>query len=191
MGNFLFKHRDKTGIPLFIIMLFFSKPTFKTLMFSLPLLFAAEALRIISLMYVGKSTRAREIKAPFLATGGPYAYVRNPIYIGNLFIGLAFMILFNPKLIFYLIFVTLFFLQYTLIIVEEENFLRNEFGEAFLSYKKKIRRFIPSLKPYPERTTRKYSLKDVLKFERSTIYLIIFILILGVLMIFLQRGIRD
>jgi len=187
MGKFLFKHRDKTGIPFFIIMLFFSKPTFKTVMFSLPLLFAAEALRIISLMYVGKSTRAREIKAPFLTTGGPYAYVRNPLYIGNLFIGLSFIILFNPKFIFYLIFIVLFFLQYTLIIIEEENFLKQEFGESFLSYKKRIRRFIPSLKPYPERSERKYSLKDVLKFESSTIYLIIFILLIGLSMISLQQ----
>ncbi|MEO0279704.1 MAG: methyltransferase [candidate division WOR-3 bacterium] len=186
IGKFLYKNRDKTGIPFFIIILFFINPNVKNFFLSLPLLILGELLRIYSLMYAGESTRAKDLKANFLVTGGPYAFLRNPIYLGNFFISLSIMIFYNPPLYFFLLFIFLFFLQYFLIVLEEENFLEKEFGEEYKSYKKNTYRFFPKLKPYSKRTKKLYNFLEVFKFEKSTIFLILFLILLGFLIIYLK-----
>ncbi len=185
-GKFLFKHRDKTGVPLFLILLFFSRPEVKTLFFSIFFVIIGELLRIFSLMYVGEATRAKEIKANFLATGGPYSYVRNPIYLGNFFIALGILIFYNPPLIFYPLFFLLFFLQYYFIVLEEEKFLEREFGYEYLEYKKNTGRFLPRLKPYPKRKSKIYSFFEVFKFEKSTLLLVSTIIGFGFILIFIR-----
>ncbi len=44
-------------------------------------------LRIWAVSHPGRHTRSRTIKAPSLTTAGPYAFVRNPIYLANFLIG--------------------------------------------------------------------------------------------------------
>ena len=185
-GKFLFKHRDKTGIPFFLILIFFSKPEIKTFFISLPFVISGELLRIFSLMYTGEATRAKEIKAPFLATGGPYARVRNPIYIGNFLIAFGILIFYNPPFIFYPLFLFLFFIQYYLIVLEEEKFLEREFGDEYIEYRKNTGRFFPKLKPYGKRTDKIYSFFEVFKFEKSTLLLISALFILGSVLIFIR-----
>src|SRR5438128_3913234 len=46
-------------------------------------------VRIWAVSHQGKHTRSRTIKAPFLIMTGPYACVRNPIYLANFLIGLG------------------------------------------------------------------------------------------------------
>jgi len=185
-GKFLFKHRDKTGIPFFLILIFFSKPEIKTFFISIPFVISGELLRIFSLMYTGEATRAKEIKAPFLATGGPYAYVRNPIYLGNFLIAFGILIFYNPPFIFYPLFLLLFFLQYYLIVLEEEKFLEKEFGDEYREYKRNTGRFFPKWSAYKKKTERIYKFFEVFKFEKSTILLISALVIFGFILIFVR-----
>ncbi len=77
-----------------------------------------------------------------LVVDGPYAIVRNPLYMFSLlaFIGagLAF-----ETLTFALLFVALFFATHLPTILAEERFLRDKFGEQFDAYVQAVPRLFP------------------------------------------------
>jgi protein-S-isoprenylcysteine O-methyltransferase Ste14 len=80
-----------------------------------------------------------------LITGGPYALVRNPMYLGILLIGLGVvLVLFNWWVA--AIFLAVFATRYILLIFTEEKKLEGLFSKDLLEYKKNIPRIFPSLK---------------------------------------------
>jgi protein-S-isoprenylcysteine O-methyltransferase Ste14 len=77
-----------------------------------------------------------------LATSGPYAYVRNPLYLGSIIIGIGFTI--AARGLWILLAVMLLFVAiYVPVIRSEEAFLRSEFPQ----YDDYARR-VPSLLPH-------------------------------------------
>jgi len=101
-------------------------------------------LRIWAVSYPGKHTRSRRIKAPLLITTGPYAFVRNPIYLGNFLIGLGLVVTAEAMLwIPFYFFV--FGLPYRRIVAQEEKFLKEKFGDEFDRYCNKVQRWVPQV----------------------------------------------
>jgi len=97
----------------------------------------------------GKHTWEAKIEAPRLTTGGPYAYVRNPIYLGCVPLGLGFAgILGDPWLLGLHLAVCV--LLYAVIVPAEEEFLRGKFGEAYARYAAAVPRIWPRGRPWPE-----------------------------------------
>lgn len=88
-----------------------------------------------------------EVEADFLCTSGPYAYVRNPLYLGNFFIGIGLSIAINEWYA-YVMFIISYALVYAIVIPHEEKFLERKFGEAYTEYKAHTGRLIPKLKRY-------------------------------------------
>lgn len=80
-----------------------------------------------------------------LATSGPYAYTRNPLYLGSLLIGIGFAIAARSWWIGGVL-VLMFFAIYLPVIRGEENFLRGQFPE-FDEYVQKVPRMFPRLTP--------------------------------------------
>jgi protein-S-isoprenylcysteine O-methyltransferase Ste14 len=78
---------------------------------------------------------------------GPYAYVRNPMYIGG-FILLVGFGLFHTSLSILILAIQLVVIFHFFVLVVEEPNLERLFGESYLDYKKKINRWIPKLKHY-------------------------------------------
>jgi protein-S-isoprenylcysteine O-methyltransferase Ste14 len=82
-------------------------------------------------------------KNEVLATSGPYAYTRNPLYLGSLLIGIGFAVAARSWWV-GLALVVMFFAIYLPVIRDEELFLRQKFPE-FAEYVKRVPQMFPSL----------------------------------------------
>lgn len=79
-----------------------------------------------------------------LVTTGPYAVVRNPMYLGSFLMGVGFVLMLWPWWSLPL-FVWLFYLRFNRQIVKEESHLAAVFGGEFAIYCQKTPRIFPSL----------------------------------------------
>jgi len=83
-----------------------------------------------------------------LATSGPYAYTRNPLYLGSLLMGLGFAVAARSWWV-GLALVVMFLAIYLPVIRGEEEFLRRTFPE-FEEYARRVPRMFPRLTPHSE-----------------------------------------
>jgi protein-S-isoprenylcysteine O-methyltransferase Ste14 len=77
---------------------------------------------------------------------GPYAYTRNPLYLGSLFLAAGFAIAARSRWI-ALIAIIIFFIVYIPVMRSEEDFLRAHFPE-FADYARQVPRLFPRFTPY-------------------------------------------
>ncbi|MBN1447364.1 MAG: isoprenylcysteine carboxylmethyltransferase family protein [Bacteroidetes bacterium] len=131
-------------------MLIFAQPTLTSLIVGFFLAASGEFLRAWGVFYVGSETRVTgSVGASKLVTSGPFAFVRNPLYVGNILIylgiGVMSMALFPWLQLGALLW---FFFQYTMIVKEEEQFLREKFGQEYEDYCSRVPRFLFRLTPY-------------------------------------------
>ena len=90
--------------------------------------------------YSGVTTRGDTVTAPALVTAGPYAYVRNPLYVGNFLTAAGFALAFTGKnsapVALALVGGSLAAMLgvYAVIVPHEEGYLRATFGAAFDDY---------------------------------------------------------
>ncbi len=180
-GQRLFRLRSYAGVPLVVLALFFGRAGVEEWIAGLGLLLIGELLRLVSVAYTGPTTRSRQIQAPELVTRGPYRYTRNPIYLGNFFLGAGFlMVLSGTTLWLWVLYLVLFWLEYTLIVEAEEAYLERQFGEVYRRYRRETPRFVPMpgrqshLQRGPEP-----NLALALRSEKSTLLLILGILLLA------------
>jgi protein-S-isoprenylcysteine O-methyltransferase Ste14 len=116
---------------------------------SLLLVLVGLALRAWAAGCAGGHTRRATIEAPRLATGGPFAYVRNPIYLASIILGLGMVgLLADPWMLG--LYVAVFVFLYTGIVPAEERFLRGQFGAAYERYCAAVPRFWPRWTAWPE-----------------------------------------
>ncbi len=78
-----------------------------------------------------------------LATSGPYAYTRNPLYLGSLLIGMGFAVAARSWWV-GIALVVMFVVVYLPVIQDEEIFLRAKFQE-FEEYAQRVPRMLPRL----------------------------------------------
>jgi protein-S-isoprenylcysteine O-methyltransferase Ste14 len=80
-----------------------------------------------------------------LATSGPYAYTRNPLYLGSLLMGMGFAVAARSWWV-GVVLVVMFFAIYLPVIRDEEEFLRQKFPE-FEEYARRVPRMFPRIVP--------------------------------------------
>jgi len=185
--NLFFKFRGFTPVPFVLIVLIYAKPTYMSLFWGLAIMLAGELIRIWGVAYAGGATRTRDVGAPYLVTAGPFAYVRNPLYLGNMLMYSGAALIANVWLP-WLVFATwLFFgIQYSLIVDLEEEKLTGLFGDPYKKYKSTVPRFIPSFRLPKERADTKPDYRMAIKSEKSTFmsFATILILMVGKMLLF-------
>lgn len=102
----------------------------------------------------GNHTRAGALAVPQLATAGPFAFVRNPIYLGTVILSVGMIALVGD---FWMLAVLPGFLVvYAMLIPAEEEYLRREFGGEYEEYCRHVRRLLPRLTPWPGAVQRPF-----------------------------------
>ncbi len=176
-AKYLFKYRGLIPVPFFFIIYFFSKPTKYSIIIGTLVLFLGEIIRIWAGGYI-KKYRTLDVDAPELITYGPYGYVRNPLYIGNFFIGLGISVMSNT-LFSYIIFFSIYFFGYSIIIPLEEKFLKEKWKNEYLKYANNVHRVFPRIKPY--KVKKSFDFYAALRSEKSTFLVELFVLFLFIL----------
>lgn len=171
LGKFFFKYRSYTPIPFLIPLFLFGRPTLLTLIIGFLISASGELLRIWAVSYAGGETRTTKLGASVLVTQGAYAYIRNPLYAGNLLIYFGISIMANSLFPYLqIIGIAYFYIQYHFIIKEEEEFLKNKFKDKYEDYFMSVNKLIPNFKPFDEKkqSKLKQNLKEAYRSEKRT-----------------------
>ena len=158
IGNFFFKYRNFLFIFLYLLLFLPSPPIFSALRFGslywiwpvaagLAVTLTGQAFRAmtIGLVYIIRGGKNRNIYAEDLVTQGLFSHCRNPLYLGNILMLLGVGILSNSAIYVFVV-MPFFIFIYHAIVLAEENFLGNKFGEAFVQYCSRVNRWLPDFK---------------------------------------------
>jgi protein-S-isoprenylcysteine O-methyltransferase Ste14 len=190
-GQFFFKFRSYTPLPLLIPLFLFGRPTWLTLIIGFLIVITGELLRFWGVSYAGSETRTTKIGASNLVTQGPFAYVRNPLYLGNIIIYFGISIMANSLFPYLQILGLIYFIvQYIFIIKDEEEFLRNKFKDKFDDYCQSVNRLLPKFSPFDaeKQSKMKLNLSAGYASEKRTFQAMSSIILMIILIFILLHG---
>src|SRR6202046_3321815 len=121
---------------LFAVLYFWlARPTWRSIALGTVLVIPGLLIRALASGHVRKNEA--------LATSGPYAYTRNPLYLGSLLMGLGFAAAARSWWV-GIVLVVMFVAIYLPVIRGEEAFLRQKFPE-FEEYARRVPRMVPRI----------------------------------------------
>jgi protein-S-isoprenylcysteine O-methyltransferase Ste14 len=143
IGAVLFRHRGWLPVP-FLLVPLLAHGVIEPLNWILGFLFIVlgEAIRLAGVAAAGTVTRRRSRTVQRLVTYGVFAWMRNPLYVGNFLIWMGFIVI-SGVLWFLPIAIVLFAVEYTFIVRYEEGVLESIFGAEYLRYKSHTARWFP------------------------------------------------
>jgi protein-S-isoprenylcysteine O-methyltransferase Ste14 len=150
LGGWLFRHRTSIPVPIALALLLIppsASPLFlSTSQFGLGVLIVAagEAIRLWAVHHIGAISRTRSDRlGPLIATG-PFAWVRNPLYLGNILLWLGFAV--SAYLLWLApVIVVLLAFEYHAIVRWEETLLTERLGDSYRDYVQRVPRWLPRL----------------------------------------------
>ena len=133
--------RKRTMFSLLIPLVFviFARPMLSWLIAGAVFVVLGEALRIWAAGCISKNAS--------LACKGPFAYARNPLYLGSLLIAIGYCLMSGLWWSFIVTAVMYYYFYYGTIYNEEEH-LRSVLGEPYEEYSRVVPRLWPQLRPF-------------------------------------------
>ncbi len=122
-----------------------ARPEPRSLLLGLPLAALGEAIRVWASGHIDKTAA--------LATGGPYAHTRNPLYLGSLLLAAGFAVASASPWVAAALgaYLAVF---YPAAIRGEAAFLAGKFGEEYSAWAREVPLFLPRPLPAGPRATR-------------------------------------
>jgi protein-S-isoprenylcysteine O-methyltransferase Ste14 len=143
IGAVLFRHRGWLPVPFLLVpLLAHGTPDAMNWLLGFLLIALGEAIRLAGVAAAGTVTRRRSRTVQRLVTYGIFAWMRNPLYVGNFLIWMGFTVI-SGVLWFIPVAIVLFAVEYTLIVRYEEGVLESIFGQEYLAYKDRTSRWFP------------------------------------------------
>jgi protein-S-isoprenylcysteine O-methyltransferase Ste14 len=175
MQEIFFKLQRYTPIPFILIAWLFARQDPGLQIFGGLLIAIGIILRFLASAYLNTPAEKKEV----LVTNGPYAFIRNPRYFGNILIYTG-MVIAAGGLLPHLLWITVFFfsIQYISIARYEENLLTEKFGETYQLYTQQVPRFYPRLSPYPDRSQIKGNLNSAWQIEKNSLLILLVVVVL-------------
>lgn len=158
-----------------VLLVYLAQPQIEWLLPGLFLVVAGEGIRIWG---VGHLRKTKEV-----TTSGPYAYVKNPLYLGTLFILVGFCFM---AVNFWLLAVGLgiFFLYYAPFKKKREgDRLLEKFGSEWVDYDQAVPDYFPRVSPYPKRGRRLWEIDGFVQNSEGGTLLAVLV---GIIVLFLR-----
>jgi protein-S-isoprenylcysteine O-methyltransferase Ste14 len=173
-GAWLFRQRTWIPVPLALALLLIppeKPPSWFLTILGFALVAAGELLRIWAVHHIGVISRTRSKRLGPLVQTGPFALVRNPLYLGNIVLWVGFAT--SAGLLWLIpIFVVVLGLEYHAIVQWEEQLLEARRGSEYKQYAARVPRWVPSFRSDSSADTESpevASLRDTLFSERGTL----------------------
>jgi protein-S-isoprenylcysteine O-methyltransferase Ste14 len=138
-GTWIQRWRVPLGFLSAAVFLFFARPTPAALAAGAGVSLVGLAIRAWASGHIRKNAQ--------LATSGPYAFTRNPLYFGSFLLGLGFTIA-SGRWLLALLFAALFIGIYMPVMRVEASTMAELFGGDFENYRRSVPLFFPRLTPY-------------------------------------------
>jgi protein-S-isoprenylcysteine O-methyltransferase Ste14 len=134
-----------------------------------------ELIRLWGVQHIGAISRTRSDRLGPLVASGPFARVRNPLYVGNIALWVGFAL--TARLVWLApVILVLLGLEYHAIVRWEETLLESRLGRAYRDYAARVPRWLPVLFNRRDRRDRGeekeqpgFSLRATLFSERGTL----------------------
>jgi protein-S-isoprenylcysteine O-methyltransferase Ste14 len=173
LGGWLFRQRTWLPLPLVAALLLIPPPSdapgASLWIIGALVVAIGEATRLWAVHHIGAISRTRSDRLGPLVSSGPFAFIRNPLYLGNIFVWAGFAL--SAQLVWLApVVVVLLALEYHAIVRWEEGLLSERIGEPYAQYVARVPRWLPSWSPAaPSAPAETFSWRQTLFSERGTL----------------------
>ena len=147
LGGWLFRRRTVIPIPLVLAVLLAPEPVNRSsvgiVAAGVVLVAAGELMRLWGVRHIGAISRTRSNRLGPLVASGPFALMRNPLYVGNVALWVGFAL---SARLFWLapLFVAILGFEYHAIVRWEERLLVERLGDRYRLYASQVPRWVPN-----------------------------------------------
>jgi protein-S-isoprenylcysteine O-methyltransferase Ste14 len=185
LGEWLFRHRTALPLPIAAAILGLrtgeAAPSVPLVVAGVAVTSAGELIRLWGVHHIGAISRTRSDRLGPLVDTGPFALVRNPLYVGNILVWVGFAL--SARLVWLApLAAALLGAEYHAIVRWEEQLLVSRLGAAYRDYAARVPRWLPTFSRRERRARRdknssvtsassavkSFSWKDTLFSERGT-----------------------
>ncbi len=192
LGEWLFRHRTALPLPIAAAILGLrtgeAAPSVPLVAAGIAVTVAGELIRLWGVHHIGAISRTRSDRLGPLIDRGPFALVRNPLYVGNILLWVGFAL--SARLVWLApLAAVLLGAEYHAIVRWEEQLLASRLGAAYRAYAARVPRWLPHVRgqtrvrpgsdpgdeatqgsdPGDETTQGAFSWKETLFSERGTL----------------------
>jgi protein-S-isoprenylcysteine O-methyltransferase Ste14 len=127
-----------------------------------------EAIRLWGVRHIGAISRTRSDRLGPLVASGPFALVRNPLYLGNVALWVGFAV--SARLPWLApVFVAILAFEYHAIVRWEERLLEERLGERYRTYAAQVPRWMPRMSAVASTPAPGFSWRETFYSERGTL----------------------